>query len=246
MINILVPMAGRGRRFTDAGYNKPKPFIDVLGEPMISRVIHNILPEYECRYIFIYLKEFAKQYYGEFSDIINDFDDGNVNVRESEHIRVSEITEGAACTCLLAREHIDTDDELIIANCDQLVLDPEYMSASIDYYRLNNADGGVLCFLNNNPKWSYARLSGGRISQIVEKQVVSDIATVGIYYYATGHSFVQAATDMITHNNRVNNEFYVAPTYNNMIIDGNKVIPYMINSMVGLGIPEDLEAYVNL
>lgn len=227
-------MAGRGKRFADAGYKDPKPFIDIQGKTMIERVIENININEPHKFHFICLKEFILANRMKFESILK-----KLNI-QAEFIITDKVTEGAACTILLAREHIDNNDELIIANCDQLVTDHNYMNQSINFYRNKYADGGILCFLNSSPKWSYVRMYGDNIIEVVEKQVISNIATVGIYYYKYGSIFVKSALNMIHNNCRVNNEFYVAPTYNQMIISGMKVIPFMINDMIGLGTPEDL------
>lgn len=237
-MNILMPMAGRGARFKTAGYTVPKPFIPVDGTPMIIRVVRNVAPGWPARFVFLCLSDFLEEFGDAFRKLLDD--DGI----DYEIISVDGVTEGAACTCLLAESKIDNDQELIIANCDQLVLDPQYMPSSIQFYRRQQADGGILCFLNDSPKWSYCRLKDGAVSEVVEKQVVSNIATVGIYYYRQGALFVEAAHRMIERQFRVNGEFYVAPTYNELIARGRVMIPYMVNTMVGLGTPEDLQAYL--
>lgn len=227
--------------------------------PMIELVMKNLICQNEkMHFIFLCLSDFVRMYGKEFSEKISKVCDkqyeplavwgdttGQVFERRVtyEVVEVNSVTEGAACTVLLAEDKIDNDQELIIANCDQLVLDPEYMKASIDYYRLKEADGGILSFLNDSPKWSYCRMAGEKVTEVVEKQVVSNIATVGIYYYREGKMFVDAAKCMMSRNFRVNGEFYVAPAYNDMICRNQKVIPYMVNDMVGLGTPEDLVAY---
>ena len=155
------------------------------------------------------------------------------------------MTKGAACTVLLCKDQINSDDELIIANCDQLVLDPNYCENSVNFYRKQNADGGILCFLNDSPKWSYVRMSGEKITEVVEKQVISNVATVGIYYYRKGSYFVAAAENMIASNVVVNGEFYVAPAYNQMLMFGMSIVPYLINEMAGIGTPKDLREYLN-
>lgn len=247
-INVVVPMAGRGKRFSDAGYDRPKPFIEVEPEyPMVQLVMLNLIPRLSpinMHFIFLCLSEFVTIYGTEFREKIDLICASVSYIKLSyEIVEVGQVTEGAACTVLLAEGKINNTDELIIANCDQLVLDPDYMGGSIDYYRHKKADGGVLSFLNDSPKWSYCRMAGEKINEVVEKQVVSNIATVGIYYYREGQMFVDAAKSMMSRNFRVNGEFYVAPVYNDMICRNQKVIPYMINDMVGLGTPEDLLLY---
>ncbi|NJO65434.1 MAG: hypothetical protein HC836_47285 [Richelia sp. RM2_1_2] len=240
MINVIVPMAGRGKRFADVGYQKPKPFIDVLGKPMILKVVDNLFVNGDVSYTFICLSSFFEEYGEEFKSLLVD------NGTKFNIVQVDKVTEGAACTVLFAKDIINNDNEMIIANCDQLVLDYNFMNHSINFYREEKADGGILCFLNNHPKWSYVSIDSNLcIMKVVEKQVISNIATVGVYYYRKGKYFVDSAEEMISSNFRVNNEFYVAPAFNNMICRNQKIVPYMINKMVGLGTPEDLEVYKN-
>lgn len=234
MINIVIPMAGEGKRFISAGYRSPKPLIDVCGQAMIRRVIGNLAMEnVECKFIFLCLKSMVGEFNNIFSSIIK-----NIN---HQIVTVDSVTEGAACTVLLAKDVINTEDELFISNCDQVVLDKNFMKHSLDFYRKNNANGGILCFLHNSEKWSYARCIVNEVVEVAEKKVVSPFATVGIYYYKSGRIFVQAAEEMIHNNLRVNGEFYIAPSFNTMIYHKQKVIVYLINEMVGLGTPEDLE-----
>ncbi|MFM2082374.1 MAG: hypothetical protein RL380_1065, partial [Verrucomicrobiota bacterium] len=161
-------------------------------------------------------------------------------------VPVKTVTEGAACTVLLAKEIINSDDPLMIANSDQIV------DLNInDYLAAGDAPGVaglIMSFWADDPKWSYCRMrADGTVSEVVEKKVVSNEATVGIYNFARGKDFVRAAEDMIAKNLRVNGEFYVAPCYNQLIEAGAKVVTVKTGKeragMYGLGIPEDLEFF---
>jgi dTDP-glucose pyrophosphorylase len=240
MLNIVVPMAGHGSRFTRAGYALPKPLIDVAGRPMIEVVIENLTPAEDHRFIFICQNAHLQGHrLGERLERI---------APGCHVIGIDGVTEGAACTVLLARRFIDDDHPLMIANCDQFVdirID-DYL-ASMTERRL---DGLIMTMTASHPKWSYVKLDDeGRITQVLEKIVVSDEATVGIYNYRQGRMFVRAADAMIAADERVNNEFYVAPAYNRMIADGLRLGYYNIGSdragMYGLGIPEDLDYFLN-
>ena len=230
-MNILIPCAGSGSRFKSAGYYGPKPLIPVNGKAMIEKVVDNI-GLHDGKHVFIIQQKESSNIYL------------NLAVRVAV-VEINGITEGAACTVLKAIDEIDNKKELIIANSDQLVLDKDFMKTAMIYFAKKDADGGIICFLNDNPKWSYVKINGESVSEVVEKKVVSNIATVGIYYYKEGRMFVDAAKRMIEKNVRVNNEFYVAPVFNEMILDGLKIYPYMVNEMWGLGTPEDLKAYEN-
>ncbi len=238
MINIVIPMAGAGSRFAKAGYKKPKPFIDVLGKPMICHVLDN-LNMTDAKFILIARKE----HYDSEPETIQWIKD-NYNV---EFVLIDKLTEGAACTVLHAHRLINNDEPLLIANSDQIVdmNVADYIKDSDD----RQLDGSVLCFIDAelNPKWSFAKIDAqGFITEIQEKKPISEYATVGIYYFAKGRSFVENAIDMIVRNERVNNEFYVAPVYNYAIANGEKYGIYNIemSQMHGTGTPADLDKYI--
>jgi dTDP-glucose pyrophosphorylase len=238
-LQIVIPMAGRGSRFANAGYSTPKPLIPVGGRPMIQWVIENIRPRGAHRFIFICLEEHL-QAYPEVPAELQRLCPG------CEIIPVKAVTEGAACTVLLARDLIDSTDPLMIANSDQLVeLDINDYLASMDDARVR---GLIMTFWSDHPKWSYCRLRpDGSVSDVVEKQVVSNEATVGIYNFREGRDFVRSADAMIAANLRVNNEFYVAPTYNQLIGEGARIVTMKtgreLKGMYGVGTPEDLQLF---
>jgi len=208
MLNIVVPMAGRGSRFAKVGFSLPKPLIPVHGIPMIRLVIHNLRPRRDHRFIFICLKEHETDF--EIAQKLRSWAPG------CEVVFVDGVTEGAACTVLLAKRWILGENPLMIANSDQ------WVDADINDYlqtmEEKRADGLIMTMKANDPKWSYVRFDeAGNVVEEVEKKVVSDEATVGIYNYRTGDLFVEAAESMISKNMRVNNEFYVAPAYNEII-----------------------------
>ncbi len=236
MINIVIPMAGAGSRFAKAGYKKPKPFIDVLGKPMICHVLDNLnMPN--AKFILLARAE----HYNNEQDTVN-WIKNHYNV---EFVLIDKLTEGAACTVLHAHRLINNDTPLLIANSDQIVdmNIADYINDS-DNRKL---DGSVLCFEDDDKKWSYARLNEeDLITEIREKEVISEHATVGIYYFKKGSDFVENAIDMFVRNERVNNEFYVAPVYNYAIARGGKFGIYSIDKtqMHGTGTPEDLDKYI--
>ncbi len=240
-INIIIPMAGAGSRFVKEGYKNPKPFIDVLGKPMIFHVVDNISIA-GAKYFFICQKQHLK----DFGDILIEGIKQRTFIKDFEIITVDDLTEGAACTVLKCKPFIDNNDELLIVNSDQLV-EKDDVHKSVLFFEKNDTDGGIICFFNKSLKWSYVSINENKqISRVVEKQVISDHATVGIYYFKHGKDFVSAAENMIRKNDRVNGEFYVCPVYNYLILEDKKVIPYFINQMYGLGTPEDLEKYLKI
>lgn len=239
MLNIVVPMAGRGQRFVAAGYNLPKPLIPVHGMPMVELIIGNLRPSTPHRFHFL-IQRAHDTVYG-LSLALRDWAPG------CSITHVDGITEGAACTVLLARDRINNKDPLMIANCDQWV--DTNMDEYLSTMRAKTLDGLIMTMTACDPKWSYVRFEpSGSITEVVEKKVVSNEATVGIYNFLQGADFVHGADKMIEKNLRVNDEFYVAPVYNELIAVGKRIGVFNIGAedagMYGLGIPEDLDKFI--
>ena len=233
-MKVLIPMAGAGSRFSVAGYTFPKPLIEVKGKPMIQVIVENL--NIDAQHIFIVQKSHYEKYH--LKTLLNLISPG------CEIVQVEGVTEGAACTTLLAKEFIDNEYPLLIANSDQYI---EWDSNEFMYAMGSDSiDGGILSFKSTHPKWSFAKLDeNGYVEKIAEKEPISDIATVGIYYWKKGSDYIEYAEKMINHNIRVNNEFYVAPVYNEAIIDGKKIKTFNVKSMWGIGTPEDLSTFLN-
>ena len=232
-LNVLIPMAGAGSRFTDAGYTFPKPLIEVRGKSMIQVVVDNI--GLDANYHFVVQKEHREKY--NLDTMLN------LIAENCKVIEVDGLTEGAACTALLAKKFINTNQPLFFANSDQWVdWDPvEFM------YKMQEtkSDGGIVTFEANHPKWSFAKTNNdGIVTEVAEKKPISTNATVGYYYWKHGSDFVKYAEEMIGKNIRVNNEFYVCPVYNQAIEDGKIIRISRAKAMWGLGTPEDLDYYV--
>lgn len=232
-LNVLIPMAGAGSRFSAAGYTFPKPLIEVRGKPMIQVVVENL--NIEANYIFIVQKEHYEKYNLKY--LLQLIAPG------CKIVQVDGMTEGAACTTLLAKEFIDNDLPLVMANSDQFV---EWDSNNVMYsFTADGIDGGILTFKATHPKWSYAKLDeNGFVSEVAEKKPISDNATVGIYYWKKGSDYVKYAEQMIAKDIRVNNEFYVCPVFNEAIADGKKIRVKEIQKMWGIGTPEDLSYFL--
>ena len=232
-MNVLIPMAGAGSRFANAGYTFPKPLIEVDGKPMIQVVVENL--NIEANYTFIVQKEHYEKYSLQY--LLN-LIAPNCNI-----VQVDGLTEGAACTTLLAKEFIDNDAPLVMANSDQFV---EWNSNECLYaFNADGIDGGIVSFKATHPKWSYAKVGDdGFVSEVAEKKPISDNATVGIYFWKKGSDYVKYAEQMIEKNIRTNNEFYVCPVFNEAIQDGKKVRIKDIKRMWGIGTPEDLNYFL--
>lgn len=241
MLNIVLPMAGRGSRFANAGYSKPKPFIDVCGKPMIEVVVNNLKPKCEHRFIFICQKEHIEKYQAD--KLLQSLVDNPII------IGIDYVTEGQLCSALLAKEFINSEEPVLTANTDQYIdFDVNKFLIYSDKYHL---DGLIMTMFADNPKWSYARLD--KESQLVvetaEKRVISNEATVGIYWFRRGKDFVVSGERLIREDQRVGGEFYICPVYNTLIKEGRKIGVYNIgkegDGMYGLGVPSDLEYFLN-
>ena len=232
-MNVLIPMAGAGSRFEQAGYTFPKPLIDVNGKPMIQRVVENI--NIDATHIFIVQKSHYEKY--SLQHTLNLISPG------CKIVQVDGVTEGAACTTLLAKEYINNDDPLVLANSDQYV---DWDSSQYMYSCMtDDIDGSILTFNSKHPKWSYAKTNDQNfVTEVAEKKPISENATVGIYFWKKGKDYVECAESMIEKNIRVNNEFYVCPVYNEAILKHAKIKTFHIEKMWGLGTPEDLDTFL--
>lgn len=240
MLNIIIPMAGRGSRFAEAGYAFPKPLIDVNGRTMIQIVINNLKPKNTPhRFIFICQREHYQKY-----DLSNIFKNA-VGGDNFEVVQINGITAGAACTVLTAKQYIDNEDDILIANSDQ------YIDFNIDAFivraRKAGKHGRIQTFEASHPKWSYARTDkNGKVLEVAEKKLISNKATTGLYYFKHGKDFVRGTENMIRKNCKHNGEFYVCPVYNELIIEGADIAidDITIEQMHGLGTPEDLNKFL--
>jgi dTDP-glucose pyrophosphorylase len=232
-LNVLIPMAGAGSRFEQAGYTFPKPLIEVKGKPMIQVVVENL--NLDANYIYVVQKAHREKY--NLDTLLNLITPG------CKIVETQGVTQGAACTALLAKEFIDSDAPLFFANSDQFV---EWDSNEFMYkMQETDADGGIVSFTATHPKWSFAKVDdNGLVTEVAEKNPISDIATVGYYYWKKGSDFVKYAEQMIKKDIRVNNEFYVCPVFNEAILDCKQIRTFNTEGMWGLGTPEDLNYYL--
>ena len=232
-MNVLIPMAGAGSRFAEVGYTFPKPLIEVNGKPMIQVVLENL--NIEANYTFVVRKEHYEKYSLQY--LLTLIAPG-CNI-----VQVDKLTEGSACTTLLAKEFIDNDDPLLLANSDQFM---EWNSNECLYaFNADGIDAGILTFKATHPKWSYAKVGeDGFVAEVAEKKPISNDATVGVYYWKKGSDYVKYSEQMIEKDIRTNGEFYICPAFNEAISDGKKVRIKEIEKMWGIGTPEDLKYFL--
>ena len=233
-MNILIPMAGEGTRFKTAGYKQEKPLIPVSGKPMIQQAIETL--KISGRYIFIIRRSLdLKEYLQRISP-------------SSTIIEIDKTTGGAAETALYAKDHIDNDDPLVIANCDQIM---HWNGSQFESLCLStDLDGMIVTYYKTSDRNSYARVNDdGLVTEIKEKEVISDISLNGIHFWQRGKDFIWSAEEMLRLEDKaVNGEYYIGPTYNHLINKGCKIGIYHIPTSQhhAVGIPEDLEKYESL
>lgn len=235
-LNILIPMAGNGSRFINEGYDTPKPLIDVLGKPMVEWVLDDFKNIENKKFIFICRKEHQDRH--SIKDVLESLAPG------CEIVFVDHLTQGAACTTLLASESINNNKALIIVNADQYV---EWDECEFMRFASDDLDAAILTFESESAKYSYVRLSEqGFVTEVAEKKVISNEATGGVYFWKHGADYVRYANEMIKKEIRVNNEFYVCPVFNEAILGQKKIKTFKIgrNKMWDLGTPDDLRIFV--
>ena len=233
MKNIVIPMAGNGSRFPKGQY-LPKPLIDINGKPMIVRAIESLDLQDAQWHFIIRQDQFTKS----IKEILSD------TVHNPKFIEVDKTTEGPACSVLLFKEFINSDEELITANCDQIM----EWNSQLFFHNVRLYDGAVVTYYSDTDKNSYVKLDRkGRAVQFAEKEVISNISLNGIHYWKKGKDFVESAEAMIAENDRApNGEFYIAPTYNYMIKTGKNIGIYHIPNEQhhAVGVPVDLERFL--
>lgn len=234
MINILIPMAGRGKRFADAGFELPKPLIDVCGKPMIQVVVENVMMP-NAHFIYAVRREHCEEYgMAEFLRTLTP---------ECSIVIIDDITEGTCCTTLLAEKFIDNDDPVLIVNSDQYI--PWDAKQFYSCLASKENDGCILVFPCHDPNYSYVRLIDDRVVEVREKEIISDTGTVGLYYWQKGSDYVRYAKQMIKKDIRTKGEFYVAPVYNEAIADGKIITTLTVCVVHSLGTPEDLYKFIS-
>jgi dTDP-glucose pyrophosphorylase len=228
-VNIVIPMAGQGRRFIEAGYVTPKPLLKI-GDDLVIKHIIDIMRIPQAQFIFIVRQDHCDEF---------QLDKRLLEIEpNAKVVKISEMTQGAVCTVLLAKHLIDNPDPVIIKDCDQIInWNPEHF---FEFVERNKADGAIVNIHTDRPNYSFSRVnSRGQIIETAEKSVISNYGSVGIYYFAKGSDLVKYAQRMIDKNIRTNNEFYTSPVYNQFIQDFKTILHYPIAEIFQLGTPEE-------
>ena len=214
MINILIPLAGTNQFFNETEYPYPKPLIEINDKTMIEHVIENFSTiKEEKQFIFIVNSDECKKYH--LDNVLNLLTNNKCKI-----IKIDNQTKGAACSAMMAIEHINNDEQLIIANADQL-FDDNLNDIILSFKDL---DGGVIVFDSIHPRWSYARVDeDDYIVETAEKRPLSKNAIAGLYYFKNGKDFISSAMNMIQKDASVNSLYYVSPTLNEMVLKNKKM-----------------------
>ena len=236
MLQIIMPLAGRAQTFADKGYTFPKPLIELGSRSMIELVLANLRVPSPARFHFVCRKEHLQSFYlGDVLRLLTP--DARIIASEAD-------TAGALCSVLLAVDQLDLEDELLVANGDQIIqapLDPFYLAC-----RTPGIDGCLLTFNAVHPRWSYARTNElGHVVEVTEKKPISRKATAGLYYFRRAKDFLRASESMLLKGLRTREQFFVCPVYNELLLEGKTITTYHLpdHSMRSLGTPEDVEQY---
>lgn len=239
----LIPMAGAGQRFVDAGFTVPKPLINVGGQPMIVHAARS-LPACD-EWIFVCRAEHLRD-----SDIGSQLEE---MFRPATVISVDHLTEGQACTCLLARDSLRPDDVLTIGACDNAMTWPAALYQR--NFLAGDTDFAVWTFRHNpavlqNPKmygWvkteSDGSIAGVSVKVPISDQPMEDHAVIGAFTFRRAADFIAACDDMIRANARVKNEFYVDQSINFALARGLRGMPLEVDRYICWGTPQDLAIY---
>lgn len=238
-MKILIPMGGSDEAFREHGYVYAKPLIEIDGRPLIEHVLDPLRKVVDGQRIFVIRKEDDLRYH--MREVLRLLDP------RAHVIRADGPTAGAACTALLAIEHIDSDEELVIANSDQ-VIDFD-LQTTIESFRRRGLDAGTVVFDSVHPRWSFVKTDDdGLVIEASEKRPISRNATAGIYYFREGRLFVDAAKKMLIKQASVNGGFFVCPSFNELILAQMRVGVERIEraQYTSLATPQAVEEYEQL
>lgn len=251
-MKIVIPMAGKGSRFLDVAdsnpeYKKPKPLIKIKGEPMVFWAIKSLqsFKPQQQDLIFICRQDHEYDFY--ISKSLKDLFGSRINV-----VLIDQITRGAAETVLMAKDFINSEEDIIISDSDH------YFDGSFLQYQVNSKNGEVKGIIpvfappDSDPKWSFSLVEqDGLITAVGEKDrelaAKGAFANIGGYYFTHGGLFVKEVEQAIKENDLTGDtgkkEFYVAPIYDRLIKKGNKIKAAITPKVWGLGTPKDVEYF---
>ena len=236
MINVVIPMAGAGSRFQKAGYTLPKPFIDVNGKMMIERVLDGIRYS-NAHYTLIIRKEFETENKEMLAKISREYNIAFVSVEK--------LTQGASCTALAAMEIINNSYPVVFVDSDN-IFENDAFSGFLNDAKKTLTGGSLLTVNSDKDCFSYAKVSDGFVTETREKEVISNHAITGAYYFAHGADFCRYAIEMMMYGDKAKNEYYMSNVYNRAVADGLKVTVFDIplSAWHCVGTPEQLDFFL--
>jgi dTDP-glucose pyrophosphorylase len=234
-MKVVVPMAGRGSRFANSSFSRPKPFIDVLGKPMFTWAIESLNGMDYSEIIFIALQEHETEF--GLLEMMKKY------VKEQfQLVLIDEVTEGQLCTVLAAKSIINTDESLLVISSDTLIEGGLMSDLPSD---LEDVDGIISVLNLPGEQWSFAKVdSYGKVIEVAEKTRISDLASTGMYYFKSGAKLVEEADRLISNNERTRGEFYIMPIYQKLIDSGLNIRIAKAKNMWDMGTPEALAQFV--
>lgn len=235
-MRVVVPMAGGDEAFRQKGYTHSKSLIEIDGRALIQHVFERLQALPDAEFVFIIRKEDASRHH--LADVLG------LLVPNCRIVYAESQTAGAACTALLAIEHMESNGELVIANGDQLITAD--LAAAIVDFRKRGLDGGTVVFDSIHPRWSYVRVNHeGFVEEAAEKRPISRTATAGFYYFRRGEDFTQSAMRMIRKDAHVNGQYFVCPVFNEMILRQKRIGIWRIRreEYFSFGTPQGVEVY---
>lgn len=236
-----MPMAGEGSRFAKAGWTTPKPLIELKGQPLFKHAISSVSADgIDMKYSFIVRQEHIDKY-GIDKGIKAFLPDANV-------FSVMQTTRGAVETCLIAESVIEDEDAVIVMDCDLEFRSKKFIEIikSILSQPIEKANGGALVsFESDLPKYSYAEVGvDGLVKRTAEKEVISNYALCGAYFFSTGKRFKEIAHQLLNEPEFKKPEYYVSLLYNYLLADGEKVQLATMEEYHSYGTPEELRQYL--
>ena len=238
-MKVLIPLAGGDESFQRHGFPFAKPLVEIDGKPLAEHSWSSLRTLAPCSFVFVIRKEDDQRFHlGDMLTLLEP---------EAAIVKVDGKTAGAACTALLAVHHLVNDDELVIANGDQVFATD--VAEAVRDFRRRNLDAGTIVFDSVHPRWSFVKLDPeGLVVEAAEKRPLSRKATAGFYYFRRSRDFVEAAQAMIRKGASVNGSYYICPSFNEMILKGRRIGVFEIprEKYISLATPQAIEDYEQL
>ncbi len=239
-LHIIMPMAGEGSRFLKEGWRTPKPLIELHGIPLFMRAIGSVFIEgVTMKYSFIVRQEHIERYHID-EQIKSFLPDANI-------FYVNKTTRGAVETCLIAENVIRENDAVIVMDCDLEFRSKAFLGGIKDILQLPSAEanGGMLVsFESQESRYSYAEVDENMIvKRTAEKEVISNHALCGAYFFSTSKGFLSAAHRLMNEPDFTKPEYYVSLLYNYLLADGETVRLATMEEYYSYGTPEELSRY---